>query len=182
VLTFALCQYIGLAMLEYQRDLPNCQDNQMKKSKFSLAQHKEGFEELVKTTSHKTLAVWAINCAERVLPYFEENYPEDHRPRNALETLQSWINTGEFRMAVIREASLASHAAAREVGADNAARSAARAAGQAVATAHVPNHSIGAAIYALQAIHRVTDPADTNAAVAEEKNWQYQHLLELGEN
>ena len=85
-------------------------------------------------------------------------------------------------MAVIRKASLDSHAAAREVGEDNAARSAARAAGEAVATAHVPIHSIGAAIYGLQAIHRATDASEADAAVAKERAWQYQHLLELGEN
>lgn len=82
-------------------------------------------------------------------------------------------------MAVIRKASLSSHAAARDVGEDNPARSAARAAGQAVATAHVPTHAIGAAIYALQAIHRDSDSAD--AAVTKERDWQVQHLLELGE-
>lgn len=154
----------------------------MKKSKFSLAQHKNHFVELVKKTDHKTLAVWAIDCAERVMPYFEEKYPEDHRPRQAIETLQAWINTGMFKMAVIRKASLTSHAAAREVGEDNAARSVARAAGQAVATAHVRTHSIGAAIYALQAIHRATNSSDADAAVAKERDWQYQRLLELGEN
>jgi hypothetical protein len=153
----------------------------MKKSKFSLAQHKDEFVELVNKTDQKTLAVWAIDCAERVLPYFEEQYPEDQRPRNAIETLQTWIDTGVFKMAVIRQASLASHAAAREVGEDNAARSAARAAGQAVATAHVPIHSIGAAIYALQAVHRVTSAAEGDTAVAQEQNWQYQQLLELRE-
>jgi hypothetical protein len=84
-----------------------------------------------------------------------------------------------FKMADIRKASLSSHAAAREVGEDNAARSAARAAGQAVATAHVPTHSIGAAVYALQAIYRAADVSDAEAAVAKEREWQYQHLLKL---
>lgn len=154
----------------------------MENSRFSPTQHKDGFAELVRNIDHKTLAVWARDCAERILPYFEETFPEDHRPRNAIETLQTWIDTGVFRMAVIRKASLASHAAAREVGEDNAARSAARAAGQAVATAHVPTHSIGAAIYALQAIHRATTSSDADAAVAQEREWQCQHLLELGEN
>jgi hypothetical protein len=153
----------------------------MKKSEFSLAQHKAHFVDLVEKTDHKTLAAWAIDCAERVLPYFEEQYPNDPRPRTALETLQTWINTGVFRMAVIRKASLDSHAAARDVGEDNAARSAARAAGQAVATAHVPIHAIGGAIYGLQAIHRATDPADADTAVAKERDWQTQHLLKLGE-
>jgi Imm-5 like putative immunity protein len=152
----------------------------VKKSQFSLTRNKdERIVELVRKTDHKTLAVWAIDCAERVLPYFEGKYPADNRPRNAIETLQTWINTGVFKMAVIRKASLASHAAAREVGEDNAARSAARAAGQAVATAHVPTHSIGAAIYALQAIYRASDSSEADAAVAKERDWQYQHLIKL---
>ena len=152
----------------------------MKKSKFSLTRYRdERIVELVRKTDHKTLAAWAIDCAERVLPYFKGKYPEDHRPRNAIATLQTWIDTGAFKMAVIRKASLASHAAAREVGEDNAARSAARAAGQAVATAHVPTHSIGSAIYALQAISRNTNSSDTDAAITKEREWQYQHLLEL---
>jgi hypothetical protein len=154
----------------------------MRKTKFSLARGDEPMAELVRKTGHKTLAVWAIDCAERVLPYFEGKYPGDRRPRNAIETLQAWIDTGVFKMAVIREASLAAHAAAREVGADDAARSAARAAGQAVATAHVPTHSMGAALYALQAIHRAASAGDADAAVAKERDWQYQRLLELGEN
>jgi hypothetical protein len=154
----------------------------MEKSKFSITHKDEEMLELIKNTDHKTLAAWAIDCAERVLPYFEEKYPEDHRPRQALETLQAWIHTGVFKMAVIRKASLDSHAAAREVGEDNAARSTARAAGQAVATAHVPRHSYGSAVYAQQAIHRATNPSDADAAVAKEREWQYQHLLNLGNN
>jgi len=153
------------------------------KSKFSLTRYKdERIVELVRKTDHKTLAVWAIDCAERVLPYFEEKYPKDPRPRKAIETLQTWVNTGVFKMADIRKASLDAHAAAREVGEDNAARSAARAAGQAVATAHVPTHSTGPAIYALQAIHRATDSFDAEAAIAKEREWQHQHLLELKRN
>jgi len=149
----------------------------MKKSKFSIAHKDEALAELVSNTDHKILAAWAIDCVERVMLYFEEEHPEDPRPRQAIETLQTWITTGVFKMAVIRSASLTSHASAREVAEDNAARSVARAAGQAVATAHVPTHSIGAANYALQAIHRATIASD--AAVARERDWQYQHLLEL---
>jgi hypothetical protein len=154
----------------------------MGKSRFSVTRKDESMVELVRETDHKTLAVWAIDCVERVLPYFEETYPEDNRPRKAIEALQAWINTGVFDMADIRKASLAAHAAAREVGEDNAARSAARGAGQAVATAHVPTHSIGAANYALQAIHRAASASDADAAVAKERDWQYQHLLGLGDH
>ncbi len=152
-----------------------------KRKKFSLAQKDLSMEDLVKGTDKKTLAVWAIDCTERVLPYFEGNFPDDRRPHNALTTLQTWITTGVFHMVEIRGASLASHAAAREVGEDSAARSAARAAGQAVATAHVPTHSLGAALYAQQAVWRNAIPEEADAAVVRERDWQYHHLLELRE-
>ena len=111
---------------------------------------------------------------------FEEKYPQDHRTRYALETLKTWIDSGVCRMAVIRKASLDAHTAAHEVEEDSPARSAARAAGQAVATAHVPRHDYGSAMYAQQAVYRATNPSDSDAAVAKERDWQYQQLLHLG--
>lgn len=120
--------------------------------------------------------VWAINCAERVMPYFEEAHQDDSRPRQALETLQEWIDTGEFTMSVVRGASLASHAAARDVGKDDATRSAAQAAGQAVATVHVPTHVYGPAFYGQQAIFR--DIGSLEAA-DKERDWQLARLVEL---
>jgi hypothetical protein len=154
----------------------------MGKSKFSIAREDKVLTELVSKTDQKTLALWAIDCAERVMPYFEENYPEDNRPRRAIDILKKWIETGEFKMGVIRKASLEAHAAAREVGEDNPARSAARAAGQAVATAHVPRHAYGPAIYGQQAIYRANKDSEADVAAAQERDWQYQHLLELIEN
>ena len=154
----------------------------MKKSKFSLNRKDEAMEALMHKTEHKVLAAWALECAERVMPYFEEAHPEDPRPRKALETLEEWIDTGVFKMSVIRKASLDSHAAARDVGEDNAARSAARAAGQAVATAHVYTHSSGPATYAQQAIHRASSAEDADDAVAKERDWQFQRLLELNKD
>jgi hypothetical protein len=153
----------------------------MKKSKFSLNRKDEAMEALMHKTEHKVLAVWAKECAERVIHYFEEAVPDDKRPRKALETLQDWIDTGLFKMSVIRKASLDAHAAARDVGEDNAARSAARAAGQAVATAHVYTHSIGPAIYAQQAIHRLSSAEEADAVVKNERDWQFQRLIELSQ-
>lgn len=135
--------------------------------------------ELVGKTDHKTLAIWACDCAERVLPYFERSYPADDRPRRAIEAGRAWARTGVFRMVDIRKASLGAHAAARAVEGDNAARSAARAAGQAAATAHVPTHSVGAAIYAVTAVRDAVEATGADTAVAQERDWLYHHLLEL---
>ena len=154
----------------------------MKKTKFSLAHKDDEIFDLIKKTDQKILAVWAIDCAKRVLPYFEKKFPKDKRPRLALKTLQTWLKTGVFKMAVIRKASLDAHAAAREVGEYSPARSAARACGQAVATAHVPRHAYGSAVYAQQAIFRASKPTVTDAKVAKERDWQYQDLLDLRKN
>lgn len=149
-------------------------------NKFSLTQYQdERISELIQKGEHKILAKWAYDCAKRALPYFETQFPDDPRPRQALQILKDWIKTGEFHMKTIRTASLDSHAAARLAPENSPARSAARACGQAVATAHVKTHSLGAAIYALQAIHRATNTSSADSTIYKECNWQYQHLLDL---
>lgn len=135
--------------------------------------------ELVSKSQHATLAIWAADCAERVLPYFEEKFPNDNRPRQAIEACRTWARTRIFRMAEVRGVSLAAHAAAREAAEGSPARSAARAAGQAIATARVRTHSIAAAIYAATAVRDATDAANAKRATDAERQWQYQHLLEL---
>lgn len=125
----------------------------------------------------RSLATWAADCAERVLPLFEKAYPEDDRPRRAIEACRTWVCTGVFEMSDIRGTSLAAHAAAREAKENDVACFAARAAGQAVATAHVPQHALGDAYYALKAI-AAADPANAEVNVAEERDWQAQRLPE----
>ena len=153
----------------------------MKKPKFSLAHRDDTLTELVQNTDQKTLAVWAIACVERVLPFYQEQYPHDECLNQALITLKEWIETGEFHMSIIRGASLAAHAAAREADGNSPAQSTARAAGQAVATAHVPAHALGAALYAQQAVHRAASNEEAANEVERERNWQYQTLLRLKE-
>ena len=123
----------------------------------------------------KWMAAWAADCAERVLPFFEQAHPKDDRPRKAIEACRTWVRTGVFKMADIRGASLAAHAAAREAKENSAACFAARAAGQAVATAHVPQHAFGGAYYALKAI-AAADPAHGEGTVAKERSWQARHI------
>lgn len=151
----------------------------MKEKKFSVTNKYRPIIELVKVSDKKTLAIWAIDCVKRVMPNFEEKYPGDNRPRKAIDALQVWIDTGVAKMEYIRKAALLSHAAARELDKNTAACSTARAAGHAAATAHVPAHSISAANYALQAISRTKNPSEREAAINRERDWQYQHLVEL---
>jgi hypothetical protein len=123
----------------------------------------------------KILALWAADCAERVLPYFEDKYPKDRRPRIAIDTCRDWARTGVFHMAVIRKASLGSHAAAKVAKQDDA-KYAARAAGQAVGTAHVVTHSLGSSTYAIRAFEAHSGNAE--AGLVKEREWQMQRLRE----
>ncbi|MFA5014390.1 MAG: putative immunity protein [Actinomycetota bacterium] len=124
----------------------------------------------------RSLAIYAANCAGRVLPFFEKVYPKDDRPRKAIEVCRMWVRTGVFKISDIRGASLAAHAAAREAKENNAACFAARAAGQAVATAHVPQHAFDAAYYALKAIAAANPDSGAGVKTAKEHNWQSRRL------
>lgn len=121
---------------------------------------------------HRSLARWAAECAEHVLPLFEAACPGDDRPRWAVQAARSWAD-GELSAVEAREAAFAAHEAVRKA-TDPAARAAARAAGRAAATAHAPGHAARAATYAATAasIAGVAVPA----ASAEERRWQHERL------
>ncbi len=121
----------------------------------------------------KILALWAADCAEHVLPYFEDKYRNDVRPRKAIEECRKWACTGIFKMSVIRGASLQAHAAAKVVKEDDA-KFAAHAAGQAVATAHVPTHALGSSIYGIRAVAAHSGLVDDSLIT--ERDWQLERL------
>ncbi|WP_223623810.1 putative immunity protein [Microbacterium sp. EST19A] len=120
---------------------------------------------------HHAIAEWAVACADRSLPVFEELRPGDDRPRAAIAALRAWMR-GEIPMTECRTAAFAAHAAARDAADAPAAVAAARAAGQAVAVAHMFDHSPHAATYAAKAVglHR------GDAARAAERQWQWEQL------
>ncbi|HEX5467369.1 MAG TPA: hypothetical protein VFW92_11935 [Candidatus Limnocylindrales bacterium] len=142
---------------------------------------------------HHLLALWAADCAEHVLPLFQEVRPDDDRPRRAIELARAWAR-GEIRMTESRTSAGHADAAARDL--RGAARHAAYAAAQAAAVAHVPAHELGAAAYAIRAVQAAaagvepgttaatTDPrtgrgardAAARAAGRAEDRWQRAHL------
>ena len=143
---------------------------EMGKARFIDTPISESIAELLSKRSHRTLVLWAADCAERVLPYFEEKYPKDNRPRKAIEAGRAWVR-GEIALSEARTAAFAAHAAARDTNQD-AACAAGRAAGHAAATAHVAGHAVHASTYAAKA-------ASCSADTSKERNWQFQRLLDL---
>jgi hypothetical protein len=122
---------------------------------------------------HHLLAEWALQCAEHVLHLFEEQAPDDSRPRDAIGVGRAWIR-GEVPMTVAHDTAFTANAAGR--GLPDAARFAALSAGQAVAVAHVAAHDLGAAAYAIRAAGAGVDPQDAGRARAGELAWQRDRL------
>lgn len=138
-----------------------------------VATHRGG---LLDVRHHRALASWAANCAERVLPLFTSKHPEDARPRSAIEAARAW-SRGEASVGEAREAATAAHAAARSTP-DPAAQAAARAAGHAAATAHMADHELGAAAYAIKAVGLASPESEAIPAGERECEWQREQLPE----
>ncbi len=60
------------------------------------------FRKLIEQQKHRTLVAWALDCAPRVLRIFEKEYPEEKRPRQALETAAAWAR-GEVKVPVAKK-------------------------------------------------------------------------------
>lgn len=137
----------------------------MREKRF-IAEHRGG---PLRKEQHIQLMIWACDCVKHVLPLLGEN--PDKRLVNALVVARAWAE-GKAKVGDARKASVQAHAAAREFS-DPVAIAIARAAGHAVATAHMADHSLGPALYALRAVKIAGKP------VEEERDWQNQQLPEV---
>ncbi len=120
----------------------------------------------------RSLAAWAADCAEHVLPKFEAAAPRDARPRDLIARARAFAR-GDLGVAEAIRLRFAGGVPAREVP-EPAALAAARAAGQAAATAHMGAHALGAAGYAALAAGLAA--SDDDRAVDTEIRWQLGHL------
>ncbi|MBX3086940.1 MAG: hypothetical protein KF742_00505 [Cryobacterium sp.] len=123
-------------------------------------------------TNRRIVAIWAADCAERVLPLFEAEAPADCRPRDAIARARAF-GRGELSAAgEIRRRFVAGRAA--QAVKSGAAVAAARAAVQASGVAHMGAHALGAAAYAAKAAS-LSRP-DRVGAIDEEVDWQVSHM------
>jgi len=128
-----------------------------------IAEHRGG---LLKKEQHIQLIKWACNCSEHVLHLFGEIL--DERLKKALVIAKEWAD-GNATVGNAMKASVGAHAVARE-SANPTSTAVARSVGQAVATAHMADHSLGAALYALKAVKNADNSIDT------ERKWQNAQL------
>ena len=105
----------------------------------------------------RVVARYAAESAEETLPIFEDDHPDDPRPRLAVEAARAFAE-GARRTRRQQASALGAHQAAREA-ATEAARQAACAAGHAAASAYLHplakstqvRHILGAAAHAARA-------------------------------
>ncbi|GGI38596.1 hypothetical protein GCM10010988_19800 [Cnuibacter physcomitrellae] len=115
----------------------------------------------------RAVAAWAADCAERVLPLFEAEAPDDPRARDAIERARAYARGEVDAAGQIRMRFVAGRAAASASSPTGAA--AARSAAQASGVAHMGAHALGAAAYAAKAV-ALAAPDDPGAAARELKH------------
>ena len=123
--------------------------------------------------NRRLVALWAADCAERVLPLFEAEAPEDDRARGGIERTRAYGH-GELDAAGEIKRRFDAGRAAQSVKSP-AAVAAARSAGLASGVAHMGAHALGAAAYAAKAASLAAD--DQEAARREEVRWQIDHMM-----
>lgn len=106
--------------------------------------------ELIQLQNHRTLVMWALDCARLPLIQLEAKYPGEYRPRNCLELCETWAR-GKIKMPIAKRAILDSHAVAKEIN-DVEYGALCHAIGHAGATVHVETHALGLPMYELTAL------------------------------
>ncbi|ODS38187.1 MAG: hypothetical protein A7316_00370 [Candidatus Altiarchaeales archaeon WOR_SM1_86-2] len=128
-----------------------------------IAEHRGG---PLKKEQRYQLIKWACSCAEHVLHLFGEKI--DERLINALNVAKEW-KQGNASVGDARKVSLDAIAVANE-SSNPTAIAVARSVGHAAATAHMADHSLGAALYALKALK------NAGKSIESERKWQDEQL------
>ena len=127
-----------------------------------------GSPQTLSEADRRTVALWAADCAERVLPLFEAEAPIDGRPADAIARARAF-GRGELDAAgQIRQRFVAGRAAGAVAG--PGAISAARPAAQAAGVAHLGAHALDGLSLAFEAgelVGGVLELADGAGDVAE---------------
>jgi len=128
-----------------------------------IAEHRGG--PLTKE-QHRQLMLWACKCVENILPLLTK--PIDERLANAIKIAYDWTKD-IASVGDARNASFDAIAVANEL-TDPIKIAFARSVGHAVATAHMADHSLRAAEYALKAVKFA------NKSSENERKWQNKNL------
>ena len=105
---------------------------------------------LIDQSNRRVLILWALDLAEETALQLAERYPEDLRPREAIDAARAWA-AGEVKMPIAKQAILNCHAMAKDL-MDPADVARCHAVGQACSVVHTAGHALGYPMYELTAI------------------------------
>lgn len=124
-----------------------------KKNQVLFSKSSEYMQDLIKLfeiQNHRVMALWAFDFASESIAKFEEKYPEEKRPREALEKAKDWAS-GKIKMHLAQRKILDCHAVTKEM--ENKEDIAiCHSIGQVCAVVHTARHAIGYALYDLTAL------------------------------
>ncbi len=135
---------------------------------------------LIEQQKHRVLVMWALDCAKAPLAQFEEKYPNESRPRVALELCEAW-SRGTVKMPAAKRAILDAHAVAKEID-DRVYGALCHAIGHAGATVHVETHALGLPFYELTALILKFGKGDYQRPVCEKIEYYCYRLIYWQEN
>ena len=69
---------------------------------------------LLREQNHRTIVLWALDLATESVTKLEEKYPDETRPREALEAARAWA-AGDIKMRLAQRKILDCHAFAKEI-------------------------------------------------------------------
>lgn len=148
---------------------------------------------LIRLQNHRTLVMWALDCAKLPLVRFEDKYPDEKRPRVCLELCESWAR-GKVKMPAAKKAILDSHAAAKTIesgspksheafrGKEGEYGTLCHAIGHAGAAVHVETHAIGLPMYELTALVIRYGKDNFSQPVSEKIDYYFERLCYWQEN
>lgn len=154
-----------------------------KKNKILFSRDSKCLQELkilIEQQKHRTLVMWALDCAKAPLAEFEEKYPHELRPRLALELCEAW-SRGKIKMPAAKRAILDAHAVTKEID-DRVYGALCHAIGHAGATVHVETHALGLPFYELTSLVIKFGKDKYQKHIHEKINYYCQRLAYWQEN
>lgn len=124
-----------------------------KKNQILFGKDSEFLQDLIllfQGQDHKVMTLWAFDFADDSIARLEKKYPEEHRPREALDTAKAWV-AGKVKMPFAQRKILDCHAFAKELESKEDI-AVCHAIGQACGVVHTVGHAIGYPIYDLTSI------------------------------
>lgn len=159
-------------------------ENKLKRrNKILFSRDSQCLQELIKLIelqNHRTLVMWALDCAKLTLEQFAAKYPGEGRPRACLELCEAWAR-GKIKMPTAKKAILDSHGVAKEIK-DSEYAALCHAIGHAGATVHVETHALGLPFYELTSIVLKHGRDNFSGPVSEKISYYYNRLLYWQEN